>query len=78
MVDGPDAFRRMLLKRSAEHEINPINTARNVGAVLREWLPKPCEKQGVGRGEQRCIADRAESCCRITLRFIDAYVFAPT
>ena len=55
MVDGPDAFRRMLLERSGEHEINPINTARNVGAVLREWLLKPCEKQGVGRGKHRCI-----------------------
>ena len=26
MVDGPDALRRMLSERSAEHEINPINT----------------------------------------------------
>ena len=51
----PTLFRRMLLERSAEHQINPINTARRVGAVLREWLLKPCEKQGVGRGEHRCI-----------------------
>ena len=47
-------------RRSSPHAVrevgrDPINTARNVGPVLREWLLKPCGKQGVGRGEHRCI-----------------------
>ena len=61
MVDGPDAFRRMPLERSAEHEINPNNTARNVGPALREWLLKPCENQGVGRGEHRCFERQVQT-----------------
>ena len=47
-------------RRSSPHAVrevgrDSINTARRVGPVLREWLLKPCEKQGVGRGEHRCI-----------------------
>ena len=38
-----------------------INTARNVGTVLRKWLLKPCEKQGVGRGEHRCIVRQVQN-----------------
>ena len=43
-----------------------INTARNVGAVLRKWLLKPCEKQGVGRGEHRCIVRHMQNARNLT------------
>ena len=43
-----------------------INTARNVGAVLRKWLLKPCEKQGIGRGEHRCIVRQMHNARNLT------------